>query len=126
DARTHLESQANVQQSLAIEILDNRLPRELKELIFPFLEQLPQDIRLQRLKTIEVTRGLPAAERLQQLAGAGEGISFWTRTCTLYEIGRTQRRELKDLVAAHLAHHEALIKETAVWAIARLSEESGA
>lgn len=120
DARTHLESQASATQSLAIEILDNRLPRELKELIFPFVEPLPLEARLERLRGVAATRGLSTVQRLEQLAGAAVEISCWTRTCSLYEIGRTQRRELKDVVARQLAHAEALIKETAAWTHARL------
>ena len=121
DARTHLEIQATPQQSLAIEILDNLLPRELKEMIFPFVEQLPLEVRLQRLTAVEARRGLSSLERLKQLAGDAAEISNWTRTCALYEIGRTERRELMTVVAGQLAHPEALIKETAAWAKTRLS-----
>ena len=68
------------------------------------------------------TKGLPTDTLLQQLARAAARISCWTRICSPYEIGRTQRRELRDVVARHLAHPEALIKETAEWANARLAD----
>ena len=74
---------------------------------------------------VEATRPLPPGERLRHLAGDAPGISCWTRTCAPYEIGRTQRRELNDVVARHLAHPEALIKETAVWANGQLAEGAG-
>jgi ATP/ADP translocase/HEAT repeat protein len=119
----HLESGATAKRVLALESLDQLLPRRLKEVVFALVDELPQATRLQRLASAFPQETLSLQERLRMLLEHTDWLSLWTRACVLYEIGLRGRTELSEEARRWRSHSNRLIQETASWACAQI--ESG-
>lgn len=80
-ARTHLQREDPSKQAYALEILDVLLPRNVKEMVFPLVEGLDPNQRLQRLSSLFPQPRLGLQARLQNIqAVAGRGNS-WMKIC---------------------------------------------
>jgi hypothetical protein len=119
-ARSQFDDASPDSRALALVVIDQLLPRELKLLLFPLVEDLPREVRLKRLPPQLPREALGLVERLGRLLDE-EWLSDWARSCVLYEIGRNNLRELRETVARSLAHPSDLVRETAAWARERLT-----
>jgi ATP/ADP translocase/HEAT repeat protein len=101
----------------AVEILDNILEGEHKRLVIPMVEAQPDDVRL-RLATEEFN--VAHATVNEWLVELFEGPDAWLCVAALECTGRRQIRSLAPDVAHLLESKNALVRETAVWALSRL------
>ena len=69
-------------RAYALELIENLVSSQLKDLLFPILEQISLSDRLERLRARHRTDRMPLEERLVDLSGSTDvGISPWTRSC---------------------------------------------
>ena len=102
----------------ALEMLDSFLPGELKELIFPVLEDLPQNERLEKLGRMHPGLELESTRVLEAVAGKEDvWISPWPRAVALYLMGKSGDPAYEALLSGFRGHRTPLLSETALWAL---------
>jgi HEAT repeat protein len=114
DVRQQLR-EARGERGLAMEALEVLLPRDLGRALVTLLDELPERERLERLAAWHTPCVAGLWGRLLALWKGGEP-SGWTRACLLYEIGRSARGELREVVELGLQDADPLVRETAAWA----------
>lgn len=120
-ARENLRLASPEKRAYALEVIDVSIPNELKSALFPFLDELTPAQRLERLANI-----FPQPDRdLEQVVGeiltAMDGqLAVWTQVAALFTIREASQAELAAHVEASLTAPEPVLRETAIWTLARL------
>jgi hypothetical protein len=104
---------------LALEALDQLLPRALRDVLFALIEELPHAERHQRLESVFPQQVLTLPERLRLLLQEN-WLSPWTRSCLLFEIGLRGYTELGEVACRDQDHADRVVRETAAWACTHL------
>ena len=113
-------------RAYALEIIDVLVTQELKAIIMPLLEDLPPLERLQRLRDRFPQCRLSRTQRLQDMVSQLETVVHpWTRACALYSMAQLSASECVDAVVSSLSAPEPLVRETALWTLARLDPVMG-
>lgn len=102
----------------ALEMLDVLLPQNIKLRIFPLLRQQSNVARLQQLQT-----DTPMSQNWglgDLLTASNDKMNLWLRTCALHAVGSSDRQDLIPLVSVFVDNSDALVQETAIWALERL------
>jgi len=119
--KANYESGIGEKRSYALELLDNLVRQELKEMMLPLLEEIPNSQRLTRLAPLFNPARLAFHERLKNLIVSGANqTSFWTVSCALYEVGATEDTDYEGAVVTALNSPDPVIRETALWTLGRL------
>ncbi|MDX2190605.1 MAG: cyclic nucleotide-binding domain-containing protein [Bacteroidota bacterium] len=101
-----------------IELLDVFLADELKPILFPLLEDIPQDMRNEKLQNHFPRQKLDNIEVLIQIINRDyNSINKWTKACALYAYGNMKDAPMCDDLTANLFNPDELLRETAAWAI---------
>ena len=80
---------ASSKKAYALELVENLISRELKELVFPVLEEIPISDRLQQLKSIYPQEKLGLEKRtIALLHRSDKWTTTWTKCCLFYFIGK--------------------------------------
>ena len=105
----------------ALEMLDSFLSEDLKERIFPLLEDLPQDERLERLGRVHHGLEVEPSRVLEAVAGKEDvWISPWPRAVAMYLMGKSGDPAYEALLSGLGGHRTPLLAETALWALSRI------
>ena len=109
-------------RAYALELLDLRLPADLKALVMPLSEALPPALRLQRLGAAYDSPTLPPTERVAVLAMGDNRANPWLQAAQLFAVGQVYCTgpELPALLARYRSDADPLLRETAAWTTARL------
>jgi len=111
------------QKAYALEVLDIILTTEHKRLLLPLIDDLSPAQRWQRLNALYPQPNLSRKQYLQTIIeGSPEWFSSWIIVCAVYVIDHLQLTALTEAVAAALESSEAVVRETAVWTLARLDQ----
>ncbi len=106
----------------ALEMLDSFLPGNLKERIFPLLEDLPRDVRLERLGRVYGGIEIDPARILEAVAGKGDAwMSPWPRAVAVYLMGRSGDPVYEAFLSGMAEVRIPLLAETALWALSEIS-----
>jgi AAA family ATP:ADP antiporter len=120
-ARDNLSRSSGEERAYALEVIDVLISKTLKPILLPLLGGLPADQQLRGLIVSFPQPKLTRAQRLAELvAGSNGKLDTWTRACALYTVGRLSAADLSESVVAALSESDPLVKETAVWTLARL------
>jgi hypothetical protein len=121
-ARSALAQGHGAQYAYALEILDTQLPANLKSLVLPIAEELPPQERLSRLALAFPQQHQSRATRLSAIISGPEArwCSAWARACALFAAGSLLDSGCVPAVRAAASADDALVRETAIWALARL------
>ena len=113
---------SDTRRAYALEILDLRLPADLKALVMPLSEELPAAERLQRLGAAYDRPALPATARVADMAQGNGYANRWLQAVQLFAVGQLvcTEPELPDLLARYRADADPVLRETAAWTTARL------
>ena len=113
---------SDTRRAYALEILDLRLPADLKALVMPLSEELPAATRLQRLGAAYDRPALPATAREAGMAQGDGHANRWLQAVQLFAVGQMvcTEPELPDLLARYRTDADPVLRETAVWTTARL------
>jgi ATP/ADP translocase/HEAT repeat protein len=124
-AYTNLSSDMDDKKSVALELLDSLISRELRDVVFPVIEELPFEVRLKRLRAFFGHSSLGRDGRLREIIFHSEKTTTsWTKSCALYMVGKVCITSLHDAAVSALSSPEELLRETAVWAMGHLAPEN--
>jgi AAA family ATP:ADP antiporter len=105
----------------ALEMLDSFLPRDLKEWIFPVLEDLPRNERLEMLERVHPGMEMEPSRVLEAVAGKEDvWISPWPKAVALYLMGKSGDPIYEAFLSGFRGHRIPLLAETALWALSRI------
>ena len=118
-AYTALRGNHRNRRTAALEFMDNVLRQDLKSIILPLLEETSSE----RL-------GAGAAEHFgirigsieESLRRIIEDRDSWLKSCALHEIGNRRMTQMEELCRRLAEGSDALVRESALWAVARLGE----
>jgi len=121
DTRANIDSKAQEMRVFALEILDNLLTGEIKQIVLPLLDDLTVSERLEQMSERFPQQKMTAEERFHDIvANHYEWAFFWTRSCMLYQIGSMESEQHLEQVERGLEDRESIIRETAVWCLGQL------
>ncbi|HEX5689992.1 MAG TPA: cyclic nucleotide-binding domain-containing protein [Roseiflexaceae bacterium] len=125
-ARRALAQGQSTQYAYAVEIVDTQLSADLKSLVMPIVEDLPPQERVRRLTQAFPQERLSRASRLSAMISGPEAhwCSAWTRACALFAAGSLAATEYAPAVRATLSEDNALVRETATWALTRMEPDA--
>lgn len=122
DTRAHIDSKVSELRVFALEVLDNLLTPEIKQVVLPILDDLTVSERLSRLAMRYPQRKMDPDVRFDSLVSDHfEETFFWTRTTLLHLIGASKGEHHLEVVQKSLKNQEPIIRETASWALFQLS-----
>ncbi len=120
----NLGGQSKDHRANALEVLDNILPPDLKETIFPLIDELPWAQRHARLIRLFPQKRMNRHNRLREiLERSQEWTSAWAKTCALFVVGKIAIKEFHDVVISCLSDTDDVVRETAVWALGCLNPD---
>jgi len=123
-SQLNLSTSSKDRRAKALEILDNLLSREIKEQVFPLLDDIAPAQRYTRLSDQFPQDRRSRHERLKELlARPHRWTTAWTKTCTLFAVGNIATREFYDAVISCLSDPDAVVRETAAWALGCLNPD---
>ena len=122
-----LESRANIDSSVAdhrvfaLEVLDNLLSPDIKQVVIPLLDDISPEEKLEALNASYPQRKLNPELRFQDLLRYhSDNAFFWTKASLLHQIGKLGNRDHLDYVTQEIGNDEPIVRETAIWALAQL------
>ena len=122
DTRANIDSKVQEMRVFALEILDNLLTGEIKQIVLPLLDDLTVSERLEQMAERFPQEKMSAEERFHDIvANHYEGAFFWTRSYMLYQIGGMESEQHIEQVERALADRESIIRETAFWCLSQLN-----
>lgn len=123
-AQLNLTSRDRERRANALEILDNLLHNDLKSVVIPLVDDIPDPQRLARLVEHFPQERKSRHDRLREILGRSQQwTTAWTRTCALFTVGQIGIREFHDAVVNCLSDADPVVRETAVWALGRLNPD---
>jgi HEAT repeat protein len=122
DTRANIDSKVAELRIFALEILDNLLTGEIKQVVLPLLDDLTVGERLEFLAEKFPQQIMTPDERFSNIVESHfDDAFFWTRNTLLYQIGKDKNELPIDKVRGSLRDKEATIRETALWALTELN-----
>ncbi len=123
-AQLNFNSDDRERRANALEILDNLLNNDLKNVVIPLVDDIPAPQRQARLVDYYPQERKSRHDRLREILGRSQQwTTAWTRTCALFTVGQIGIREFHDAVVNCLADGDPVVRETAVWALGRLNPD---
>lgn len=121
-AQKNLHSKSTESRAHALEVLDNVISQELKTLIFPLLDNISENQRLARLTSLFPQQSLSRNERIKEIIQLPQRtLAAWSKASALFLVGQSPLPEFYPIISNALSSPDALIRETAVWALAQLN-----
>lgn len=121
DTRENIDSKVAEMRVFALEILDNLLTGEIKQIVLPLLDDLTVAERLEQMSLRFPQQKLSSIERFHDVVDSHfDRAFFWTRSCMLFQIGRTGSDTHLPQVETALKDKEDVIRETALWCLGEL------
>lgn len=122
DTRANIASKISDLRVFALEVLDNLLTAEIKQIVIPMLDELSAAERLSKLSERFPQQSLSANGRFDDIiTNHFEEAFYWTRATLLYFIGTNKIEKHIGAVQSSLTHSEPVASETGLWVLAQLS-----
>ncbi len=124
DTRANIDSKVAELRVFALEVLDNLLTAEVKQIVFPLLDDLTVAERLQALSVRFPQKSMKAEPRLKDILERyyHKGL-YWTRSILMHKVGQLRLEEFEPLIRSALTDKEPLVRETALWALSQIDPE---
>jgi HEAT repeat protein len=120
-AQDHLTHGTLEKRAYALEILDVLVAQSLKTGLLPLLDEATPAQRVQRLQAHFPQPTLGLHQRLQDILTRSERQRApWITVCTLYTVAERHAVECLEAVSAAVADPTPHVRETALWALAKL------
>ena len=119
------KSGSNNGKVYALELIDVFVAQDLKEILFPILDDLTLGQRLKRLEMPFPQQRLGLVQRLKDIVNRDYlEVGRWTKACALQALPEACGDRVEDELVANLFHPDALLRETAAWGICRIDPET--
>lgn len=112
-----LESDSSLMKANATEALENLLNRKHRDAVMPIVERLPLREMIARAPADLPLRRATAQDWLAELMISPDG---WQRVATMTTIAELGLAHAAEVVTEQLAHHSAVVRETAIKTLARI------
>ena len=106
----------------ALEFMDNVLRQDLKSIVLPLLEETSSQRFVEGAAEHFGIRIEGIEDSLRRII---EERDSWLKSCALYEIGVRRMVQLEGLCRRMASEGDALVRESALWALAQLEEGRG-
>ncbi|MCP9495597.1 MAG: HEAT repeat domain-containing protein [Pyrinomonadaceae bacterium MAG19_C2-C3] len=117
-AKLNLETDSVEKKAAALEILDNLLAKETRDMIFPLLDDIAPEQRLNRLIHAFPQSRRERAGRIQEIiCRSQEQSTPWSKTCALFVVGKSRMKDCRDGVVSALSDTDPVVRETAIWSL---------
>lgn len=121
DTRENIDSKVADMRVFALEILDNLLTGEIKQIVLPLLDDLTVTERLEQMSLRFPQQRLSAEARFHDVVNNHfDRAFFWTRSCMLFQIGQSQSKDHLPQIETALTDKEGVIRETALWCLGEI------
>ena len=121
DTRANIDSKVAERRVFALEVLDNVLTSEIKQIVLPLLEDLTVAEKLEQMSVRFPQRKMDVEERFHDIVDNHfDHAFFWTRSCILHQIGENESLIHLEQVEKSLRDRESIIRETALWCLSKL------
>ena len=94
----------------AIELLDNVLKKDVKKYLFPIVDSITVESKIQRGQAVFGLRIKNLEDALEYLI---RGSDPWLKTCALFKLRGTSSARLRDLARESLMDPDPTVRETA-------------
>jgi HEAT repeat protein len=122
DTRANIDSKVAELRVFALEILDNLLTGDIKQIVLPLLDDLTVAERLEIMSDRFPQERMSAEARLHNVIDQHyDRAYFWTRSCMLMQAGISRSDEHMEQIYQGLQDREGIIRETALWSLARIN-----
>ena len=120
--RDHAADPSPAARAYLLEIAELTVPEDLKPALVPLVEPLSPAERRDRLDRVVPLRRLEPVVRLGDVLRQGrERVGPWTRASALWAVAGLGGSELQAEVVACLFHADAMVREVAALALARIA-----
>jgi HEAT repeat protein len=117
-AKNGLESEASEKRAEALEMIDNLVSADLKQVVCSLLDDVSAEDRLRTLGARFPQQAMGRNARLTEIITQSPSVStFWIKTCALFAAGKAGATECCHALEAALPHPDPLVRETAAWAL---------
>ncbi len=121
DTRANIDSKVSELRVFALEVLDNLLTADIKQVVIPILDDLTVSERLVQLRVRYPQASMTPDQRFHKLVEEHfEERSFWARSSLLYLIGQGAEAQHVETVRRAMDDPEPIVRETAIWALAQI------
>jgi ATP:ADP antiporter, AAA family len=122
--RNNIESGTIEGVTFALELLNVFIDDDIKQILFPLLDEMPHQEKLQRLQVYFPREKLDEAEVLQHIINRDyNSINRYTKALAMCKFILLPDVKVTDDLIANLFNPDALLRETAAWAIYLISKE---
>ncbi|MBY0424545.1 MAG: HEAT repeat domain-containing protein [Cytophagales bacterium] len=109
----------------ALELMDVFLGEDIQPMLFPLVEDIPQEERNERLQQYFPRETLSSLDVLIHIINRDyNSINRWTKACAMYTYPFMTGAKVKDDLVANLFNPDPLMRETAAWAINTLDPKA--
>lgn len=121
--RRLIEDGGDTDISYAIELLDQIVYDDVKQVLFPVLENLSMKDRISQLQYFFPTEKISINELIPEIITRDyNNISIYAKACAIFSWS-IMKKEVDDILVSCLFHPNKLIRETAAWAINELEPD---
>jgi ATP:ADP antiporter, AAA family len=122
--RNNIESGTIEGVTFALELLNVFIDDDIKQILFPLLDEMPHHEKLQRLQVYFPREKLNEAEVLLHIINRDyNSINRYTKALAMCKFILLPDVKVTDDLIANLFNQDALLRETAAWAIYLISKE---
>lgn len=122
DTRANIDSRISDLRVFALEVLDNILSSDIKQVVLPVLDDLTVAERLRALQEKFPQEKMEPSVRFGEIVNNYiDDAFYWTKACVLYQIGQDRNQVHLNKVIELMNDPEPVIRETAIWALSRLN-----
>jgi AAA family ATP:ADP antiporter len=122
DTRANIDSRISELRVFALEVLENLLTTEIKQVVLPILDDISNAERLQALSERFPQTLLTADERFNHLMEEHlDSAFYWTRSALLYQVGQQKNERHLSRLQEAVDDPEIIIRETALWSLHQLN-----
>lgn len=124
-AQENLLNAFGQQRAYALEVLDTTLSRDLKTILFPFLENLEPHACLDMMEEQFPQNRMSPMDRLDEIIACKDRrVMPWLRSCAIHAAVAQSATECVGTIQDNIYDPNALVRETVAWALSRLDSEA--
>lgn len=124
EAKEKLGSQNASLRANGLEVLDNLVSQEVKQMTLPLFYDIPPDQQLMRLREHFREEVRDRGDWQSQIM-TNTRLLPWTRACAVYRAGKSGDAGFKESLRAVSEDASPLVRETAAWALSVLGSAAG-
>ncbi len=122
----YIKNETSEKKTYALELIDNIIPQDLKQMVFPVIEDIPLKDRMKHLNLQYPQELLGVNERLKEIvARSDQWTTTWAKCCAVYMMGKLGSLEFHDSIISIIKNptEPPLLLETAIWALGQIQSD---